>query len=125
MLFGTPMSMFLFCEFCDFSRLTLRSCKLSATRIIFGCGYLGSRVAKLWQAVGDHSIAFTRRDDPTEAMIEAGMFTGQADVTQPETLDVLQTVACPGRHAAGVAPLRRRLRSHRPAPTSTRSTPTV
>lgn len=59
---------------------------MSATRIIFGIGYLGSRVAKLWRAAGDHSIAFTRRDDPTLAMMEAGTFTGQADVTKPETL---------------------------------------
>lgn len=59
---------------------------MSATRIIFGIGYLGSRVAKLWHAAGEHSIAFTRRDDPTDAMIEARTFTGQADVTKPETL---------------------------------------
>jgi nucleoside-diphosphate-sugar epimerase len=63
---------------------------LSATRIIFGCGYLGSRVATLWRSAGEHSIAFTRRDDPTEEMLKAGTFTGQADVTKPDTLAVLQ-----------------------------------
>lgn len=69
---------------------------MSATRIIFGVGYLGSRVAKRWRSAGEHSIAFTRRDDPTEAMIEAGTFTGQADVTKPETLTVLQKLPALG-----------------------------
>jgi nucleoside-diphosphate-sugar epimerase len=69
---------------------------LSATRIIFGCGYLGSRVAKLWRSVGEHSIAFTRRDNPTAAMIEAGTFAVQADVTKPETLTALQTLPALG-----------------------------
>ena len=70
---------------------------MSATRIIFGCGYLGSRVAKLWRSAGEHTIAFTRRDDPTQEMIEAGTFTGQADVTKPETLHwLLQSLALGG-----------------------------
>jgi nucleoside-diphosphate-sugar epimerase len=59
---------------------------MTATRFLFGCGYLGSRVATLWRAAGDHTVAFTRRDDPTPEMIEARTFTGQADVTKPETL---------------------------------------
>ncbi|MBA3482280.1 MAG: NAD-dependent epimerase/dehydratase family protein [Pirellulales bacterium] len=62
---------------------------MTTTRILFGIGYLGGRVAKLWKADGDHTIAFTRRDDPTEIMIEARVFTGQADVTRPETLTCL------------------------------------
>lgn len=65
---------------------------MSATRIIFGCGYLGSRVAKLWQAAGDHSVAFTRRNVRNETAIEAGLFAVQADVTHPETLTALQTL---------------------------------
>ena len=60
-------------------------------RIHFGCGYLGHRVAKLWRERGDHTIAFTRSGDPTPEMIEARVFTGQADVTKPESLSVLQT----------------------------------
>lgn len=69
---------------------------MSATRIIFGCGYLGSRVAKLWRSAGEHSVAFTRRADPTEEMLEAGAFAAQADVTQPETLAALQTLPALG-----------------------------
>jgi nucleoside-diphosphate-sugar epimerase len=47
-------------------------------------------VAKLWRAAGDHTIAFTRRDDPTPEMIAAQTFTAQADVTKPETLGFLR-----------------------------------
>ena len=73
---------------------------LPSTRIIFGCGYLGHRVAKLWRQAGDHTIAFTRCDDPTAEMIEAGVFTGQADVTKPESLAVLSRLPALG----GMAP---------------------
>ena len=62
---------------------------VTATRINFGCGYLGHRVAKLWRQAGDHTIAFTRGDYPTAEMIEARVFIGQADVTKPESLKVL------------------------------------
>ncbi len=72
---------------------------VTSTRIIFGCGYLGYRVAKLWRAAGDHTIAFTRNDDPTAVMIEARVFTGQADVTKPESLAVLANLPALGGSA--------------------------
>ena len=62
------------------------------TRIVFGCGYLGGRVAKLWCNAGDHTVAATRRDDPTAGMIEARAFCGQADVTKPDTLKWLSDI---------------------------------
>jgi nucleoside-diphosphate-sugar epimerase len=68
----------------------------TSTRLLLGCGYLGSRVAKLWRAAGDHTISTTRRDDPTPAMIEARVFTGQADVTKPETLAWFSSVTSLG-----------------------------
>jgi nucleoside-diphosphate-sugar epimerase len=69
---------------------------MAATRILFGCGYLGGRVAKLWRDAGDHTVAFTRQDDPTPAMIEAGTYTAQADVTKPASLDRLATTPALG-----------------------------
>jgi nucleoside-diphosphate-sugar epimerase len=69
----------------DSNRLTPWSSWLT-TRILIGCGYLGSRAAKLWRAGGDHTISTTRNEDPTPAMMSAGVFCGQADVTRPETL---------------------------------------
>jgi len=36
---------------------------LSATRIIFGCGYLGLRVGSLWRDAGDEIIAATRSEE--------------------------------------------------------------
>lgn len=69
---------------------------MSATRLIFGCGYLGSRVAKLWHSAGEHSVAFTRRDVGAEAVFEAGTLAVQADVTRPETLTALQALPALG-----------------------------
>ena len=34
------------------------------TRLIFGCGYLGSRVARLWRQRGDQMMAVTVRTSP-------------------------------------------------------------
>ncbi|BBO35418.1 NAD-dependent epimerase/dehydratase family protein [Lacipirellula parvula] len=73
---------------------------MSATRILFGIGYLGSRVANLWRDQRDYTWAFTRRDDPTEAMIVARTLTGQADVTRPETLTCLRELATPDSQQA-------------------------
>jgi nucleoside-diphosphate-sugar epimerase len=59
------------------------------TKIIFGCGYLGSRVAKLWRAAGDDVIATSRSGELPLAMLDVGVFPARADVTQPETLQWL------------------------------------
>ncbi|MBN9121349.1 MAG: NAD-dependent epimerase/dehydratase family protein, partial [Planctomycetes bacterium] len=51
----------------------------SAPRLIFGCGYLGRRVAKLWRAGGHRVAALTRRNGA--ALCELGI--------EPITGDVL------------------------------------
>jgi nucleoside-diphosphate-sugar epimerase len=57
-----------------------------ATRILIGCGYLGSRIVKLWRAAGDDVIATSRRGELPLEMLDAGVFPARADVTQPDTL---------------------------------------
>jgi nucleoside-diphosphate-sugar epimerase len=57
-----------------------------ATRILIGCGYLGSRVAKLWRAAGDDVIATSRSGELPLEMLDAGVFPARAEVTEPETL---------------------------------------
>ena len=68
---------------------------LSTTRLLFGIGYLGSRVANIWRDHSDHTWAFTRRDHFTEEMFVARTLTAQADVTRPETLTCLQQLFAP------------------------------
>ncbi len=63
---------------------------MPVTRFLFGCGYLGGRVATRWRDAGEHTAAFTRGNDPTPAMIEARTWTDQADVTDPESLHWLR-----------------------------------
>jgi nucleoside-diphosphate-sugar epimerase len=57
-----------------------------ATRILIGCGYLGSRVAKLWQAAGDEVIATSRSGELPLKMLDIGVFPARAEVTEPESL---------------------------------------
>lgn len=57
-----------------------------ATRLIFGCGYLGLRVARRWAASGDRVFAATRSETTTNAFTEQGLEPLLADVTRPETL---------------------------------------
>src|SRR5262245_5473974 len=53
-------------------------------RLIFGCGYLGYRVACQWRDRGDFVIGVTR--SPERALELRGLWTIGADITQPETL---------------------------------------
>lgn len=69
---------------------------LSATRIIFGCGYLGLRAAKLWVSAGDCSIACTRNAQRASELKQARLFPAIADVTAPETLASLEASPAPG-----------------------------
>jgi len=59
------------------------------SKIIFGCGYLGSRVAKLWLQQGHMVMAVTRSDSRAIELGAGGIFTVGADVTRPATLDCL------------------------------------
>ncbi|HEX6962418.1 MAG TPA: NAD-dependent epimerase/dehydratase family protein [Lacipirellula sp.] len=59
---------------------------MSATRIIFGCGYLGLRVGHLWLAASDRTLALTRHEDRAIELAAAGMLTARGDVTEPASL---------------------------------------
>jgi len=55
------------------------------SRLIFGCGYLGMRVARAWRAEGEVVHAVTRGGS-SAAFAAEGLAPVRADVTQPETL---------------------------------------
>jgi nucleoside-diphosphate-sugar epimerase len=61
----------------------------NGTKLIFGCGYLGLRVAQLWRKAGQHVMAVTRNEKRSLELAMAGLFTIGADVTQPQTLACL------------------------------------
>jgi hypothetical protein len=61
-------------------------------KLIFGCGYLGERVAKLWLQQGHMVMAATRSENRALELDMAGMFTIGADVTKPGTLDCLKSL---------------------------------
>ena len=58
-------------------------------KLIFGCGYLGLRVAKLWQARGENVVAITRSRDRAAALAAEEFGPLIADITQAETLTPL------------------------------------
>jgi nucleoside-diphosphate-sugar epimerase len=60
-------------------------------KLIFGCGYLGERVAKRWRAAGHDVIAVTRRDNRAERLRRDGFVAIVADVTRVESLRALPT----------------------------------
>jgi nucleoside-diphosphate-sugar epimerase len=62
------------------------------SKLIFGCGYLGERVAKLWLQQGHMVMTVTRSENRAIELGKAGMFTIGADVTKPATLDCLKTL---------------------------------
>jgi nucleoside-diphosphate-sugar epimerase len=62
------------------------------TKLIFGCGYLGERVAKLWIQQGHMVMAVTRDENRALELGIAGMFTIGADVTKPGSLDCFKSL---------------------------------
>lgn len=66
---------------------------MNQTRILIGCGYLGSRIAKLWRAAGDDVIATSRSGELPLEMLDAGVFPARADVIDPETLKWLSVAS--------------------------------
>ena len=50
-------------------------------RLVFGCGYLGKRVAQLWNQAGDEVFAVTRSDERQQALLADGFvaFGGRCD----------------------------------------------
>ncbi|MCU0958572.1 MAG: SDR family oxidoreductase [Pirellulaceae bacterium] len=61
-------------------------------RLIAGCGYLGSRVARLWQAAGDDVHVLTRSAARAGHLHQLGLRPLQGDVTDPATLPPLPVV---------------------------------
>jgi nucleoside-diphosphate-sugar epimerase len=55
-------------------------------KLIFGCGYLGGRVARLWLQAGHEVFVVTRSSDRARAMTADGCRAIVADVLQPPTL---------------------------------------
>lgn len=55
-------------------------------KLLFGCGYLGSRVAKLWRASGDEVLVVTRDKAKAARLRSEGYQTLTADVCEPAAL---------------------------------------
>jgi nucleoside-diphosphate-sugar epimerase len=61
-------------------------------RLVVGCGYLGSRVARAWVARGDLVHVVTRSGERAEQLRSLGMVPLVGDVTRPRTLPALPAV---------------------------------
>ncbi|MFK7765807.1 MAG: SDR family oxidoreductase [Mariniblastus sp.] len=61
-------------------------------RLIFGCGYLGLRVAKRWVEAGDKVFAITRNPDRVETLERIGLTAIVADITDRQSLNELPQV---------------------------------
>ena len=62
-------------------------------KLLFGCGYLGQRVANLWIAHGDEVWVVTRRRQRAKELASDGFHPIVADITQPASLASLPSVA--------------------------------
>jgi nucleoside-diphosphate-sugar epimerase len=62
-------------------------------RLIFGCGYLGERVARRWCEAGDDLVVVTRSVERARSFENQADHAIVADVTRPETLSNLPTAA--------------------------------
>lgn len=65
----------------------------SNSLLIFGCGFLGQRVAQLWRQRGGTVAAVTRRTEKAEQLASEGIEPIIADLMRPETLNTLPTVS--------------------------------
>jgi nucleoside-diphosphate-sugar epimerase len=61
--------------------------------LVVGCGYLGARVARLWQASGHTVWALTRRADRARELALSGWHPVVADINRPESLPSLPQCA--------------------------------
>lgn len=55
-------------------------------KLIFGCGYLGERVARRWHEAGAEVVIVTRSEGRSREFKQQGYETIVADITQPKTL---------------------------------------
>ena len=65
---------------------------MNSIKLIFGCGYLGGRVADRWLAAGDRVVVVTRAKERAAEFRKRGLQPMVADVTRPETLGQLPAV---------------------------------
>ncbi len=65
---------------------------MNQTHLIFGCGYLGERVAKLWRNTGDKIYIVTRSAERAQKFSAQGFHSIVADVCDPLSLDNLPCV---------------------------------
>jgi len=63
-----------------------------ATRLIIGCGYLGTPVAKHWIAQGDQVFALTRSHDNAQRLRTLGIQPLLGDVMEPQSLPIFPAV---------------------------------
>jgi len=56
------------------------------SKLIFGCGYLGERVARRWREANQEVCVVTRGEDRADEFRRQGFQVIVADITQPETL---------------------------------------
>jgi len=61
-------------------------------KLIFGCGYLGLRVARLWRAAGDKVYVVTRSTQRAETLAAAGLVPIVTGVTAPSQVEIPQEV---------------------------------
>src|SRR6185312_8200069 len=59
------------------------------SKLIFGCGYLGERVARRWREANQEVCVVTRWEDRAEEFRRLGYQAIVADITRPETLSDL------------------------------------
>jgi len=59
---------------------------MATTKLVFGCGYLGRRVARRWLSQGHRVFVVTRDGQRAEQFETEGFRPIVADVTRPETL---------------------------------------
>jgi nucleoside-diphosphate-sugar epimerase len=62
-------------------------------KLVFGCGYLGLRVARLWRQAGDRVFAVTRSADKAGLLAADGLTPLVADISQPNTLAPIAQLA--------------------------------
>lgn len=55
-------------------------------KLLFGCGYLGSRVARLWRDAGHEITVVTRSPSKAADLARLGYAARVADILRPETL---------------------------------------
>jgi nucleoside-diphosphate-sugar epimerase len=62
-------------------------------KLVFGCGYLGLRVAGLWRQAGERVFAVTRSADKAGLLAADGLTPLVADISQPNTLAAIAQLA--------------------------------